>query len=86
MKILNFYSGLKFLEIFFDFLKYYQGKYWIDKIWYMFLRAFISIIFLLWYYKTKLREKIKKMPLIEVKNLVKKYKITEKEDGLIGCI
>ena len=26
------------------------------------------------------------MPLIEVKNLVKKYKITEKEDGLIGCI
>ena len=52
----------------------------------MFLRAFISIIFLLWYYKTKLREKIKKMPLIEVKNLVKKYKIMEKEDGLIGCI
>ena len=26
------------------------------------------------------------MPVIEVKNLVKKYKIIEKEDGLIGCI
>ena len=26
------------------------------------------------------------MPLIEVKNLVKKYKIMEKEDGLIGYL